>query len=99
MELKLNKAADGGEVGLSTCAHDMALAQVDRLGYGHGLDGAGLVKWGIAFCGKHVACVCERRQSGNGLDGSFFPCRMLRATSDGCKVESTIVCSMEPKDG
>ena len=70
MELKLDKGADGDEVRLSVCARDVALAQADRLGYGHGLDGSGLVRWGIAFCGKHVACVCERRHSGNGLDRS-----------------------------
>ena len=59
MELKLDKGAKDDDA-LAACARDVALAQAERLGYGHGLAGAGLVRWGIAFCGKRVAVVCER---------------------------------------
>jgi hypothetical protein len=59
MELKLDREAGDDEARLVACARDVALAQAMRLGYGHGLAGSGLVRWGIAFCGKHVACVCE----------------------------------------
>ena len=61
MELKLDREAGDDESRLAACARDVALAQAVRLGYGHGMAGAGLVRWGIAFCGKHVACVCESR--------------------------------------
>ena len=59
MELKLDRKAGDDESRLAVCARDVALAQAVKLGYGHGLAGTGLVRWGIAFCGKHVACVCE----------------------------------------
>ncbi len=67
MELKLDKSADADEA-LLACARDVALGQARRLSYGHGLAGAGLVRWGIAFCGKRVAVVCERlgRRDPNG---------------------------------
>ena len=44
---------------LAACARDVALAQADRKVYGHGLVGTGLVRWGVAFCGKRVAVVCD----------------------------------------
>ena len=59
MELKLGGSADTDEE-LAACARDIALDQAKRLEYGHGLDGAGLVRWGVAFSGKRVAVVCER---------------------------------------
>ncbi len=59
MELKVDRSAETDEA-LLACAKDVALAQARRLSYGHGLAGAGLVRWGIAFCGKCVAVVCER---------------------------------------
>jgi len=59
MELKLDRSADTDDA-LEACARDVALAQAGRLAYGHGLAGAGLVRWGVAFCGKRVAVVCER---------------------------------------
>ena len=59
MELKLDKSADTDEA-LTACARDTALAQAERLAYGHGLAGTGLVRWGISLCGKHVAVVCKR---------------------------------------
>ena len=59
MEIKLDKSADT-DGALEACARDAALAQAERLAYGHGLAGAGLVRWGVAFCGKRVAAVCER---------------------------------------
>jgi hypothetical protein len=59
MEIKVDKdARDDGR--LAACARNVALDQAERLEYGHGLKGAGLVRWGIAFCGKRVAVVCER---------------------------------------
>lgn len=45
---------------LSSCAKNVALAQAMRLEYGRGLSGNGLLRWGIAFGGKHVACAVER---------------------------------------
>ena len=60
MELKLDRAAETDD-GLAACAHDVALAQAVRLGYGHGLAGAGLVRWGVAFSGKRVAVCCDAR--------------------------------------
>jgi len=69
MELKMLRDGAGGgpgttdeeiEAALDSAARDVALAQAERLEYGHGLAGAGLVRWGVAFCGKRVACVCER---------------------------------------
>ncbi len=59
MELKLDKDAKDDE-SLAVCARNVALAQAVRLEYGHGLAGAGLVRWGVAFCGKRVAVACER---------------------------------------
>ncbi|MBO7675163.1 MAG: AAA family ATPase [Atopobiaceae bacterium] len=59
MELKLCKSAETDDA-LAACARDVALAQARSLSYGHGLAGAGLVRWGFAFCGKRVAVVCER---------------------------------------
>ena len=58
MGLKQVSEADGDE--LARVARDDALAQANRLEYGHGLAGAGLVRWGIAFSGKHVAAVREQ---------------------------------------
>ena len=54
MELKLDRAAETDDE-LAACARNVALAQAVRLEYGHGLAGNGLVRWGIAFCGKRVA--------------------------------------------
>ena len=59
MELKLIRGCED-EHKLADCARDVALVQADRLEYGRGLSGAGLVRWGIAFGGKRVACACER---------------------------------------
>ena len=59
MELKLVRGCED-ENELADCARDVALAQADRLEYGHGLSGAGLVRWGIGFGGKRIACACER---------------------------------------
>jgi hypothetical protein len=67
MELKLDKAAATDET-LVTCARDVALAQARRLGYGHGLSGSGLVRWGVAFCGKRVAVACEHESGDRSLD-------------------------------
>jgi hypothetical protein len=60
MEVKLDRDAGDDESRLAACARDVALGQAQRLSYGHGLAGAGLVRWGFAFCGKRVAVVCER---------------------------------------
>lgn len=59
MELKVDKGARDGDA-LAACARDVALAQADRKGYGYGLAGAGLVRWGVAFSGKRVAVVCRQ---------------------------------------
>ena len=59
MELKVDKSAQTDDK-LAACARDVALAQAERPAYGHGLAGAGLVRWGVAFCGKRVAVVGER---------------------------------------
>ncbi len=58
MELKVDKGAETQDA-LTACARDVALAQANRMQYGHGLAGAALVRWGLAFCGKRVAVVCE----------------------------------------
>jgi hypothetical protein len=60
MELKVDRDAADDEARLAACARDVALAQAKHLSYGYGLAGSGLVRWGIAFSGKHVAVVCER---------------------------------------
>lgn len=60
MELKVDTDAGDDDQKLAACARNVALAQAIRQTYGHGLAGVGLVRWGIAFCGKHVAVVCER---------------------------------------
>jgi hypothetical protein len=70
MELKLDKAAATDET-LVTCARDVALAQARRLGYGHGLSGSGLVRWGVAFCGKRVAVACEHESGVSRGDRSL----------------------------
>lgn len=63
MELKLVREAKDDEA-LAACANDVALAQAERLSYGHGLAGQKLVRWGIAFSGKHVAVALrEHRQT------------------------------------
>jgi hypothetical protein len=59
MELKVDKLAKTDEA-LAACAREVALAQAQRLSYGHGLAGAGLARWGIAFAGERVAVTCER---------------------------------------
>ena len=59
MELKLDRGAET-DGALEACARGVALAQAERLAYGHGLAGVGLVRWGVAFCDKRVAVVCER---------------------------------------
>ncbi len=59
MELKLDRSAKDDDA-LAARARDVELGQAERLGYGHGLEGVGLVRWGVAFCGKRVAVTCER---------------------------------------
>jgi len=63
MELKLDKEAKTDEA-LTTCALQVALSQAERLEYGHGMAGAGLIRWGLAFSGKRVAVVCKRVADG-----------------------------------
>ena len=46
---------DASDEELARVAREDALAQAVRLGYGHGLAGTGLLRWGIAFSGKRVA--------------------------------------------
>ena len=43
---------------LAAHARDVALAQAVGLEYGHGLAGNGLIRWGVSFGGKHIACAC-----------------------------------------
>ena len=58
MELKRLVGAD--DEALAKNAHDVALGQAKRLGYGTGLRGNGAWLWGVSFCGKHAAAACER---------------------------------------
>lgn len=57
MELKLDRGA-GDDEALAVCARNVALEQAKRLSYGHGLAGADLVRWGVAFAGKRIAVAC-----------------------------------------
>lgn len=54
MEIKLVREAKDDEV-FAVCANDVALAQAERMSYGHGMAGCKLVRWSVAFCGKRVA--------------------------------------------